>query len=232
MSGGRAVVAVRASPAEATAVPVGVRVFLVDDHEVVRRGLREFIETAPDLTVVGEAASADEALRLLPGANPDVAVLDVLMPPGGNGIELCRELRARHDGLIILMLSGVEDEEMVLAAVMAGASGFVLKQLRGQELLDTIRRVATGESVFDPGVAERLAQRARSDRGDDLLNRLTPQEQRILVLIAEGMTNRQIADTIFLSEKTVKNYVSNLLGKLGMKRRTEAAVYATRRAQR
>lgn len=207
-----------------------VRVFLVDDHDVVRRGLKEMIESAEDMTVVGEAASAEEALEAIGEASPDVAVLDVLMPPGGTGIELCRELRARNESLVTLMLSGIDDQQTVLAAMMAGASGFVLKRLRGPDLVESIRRVAGGEKLFDASVTERLVERARPDRIDDPLRRLTQQEHRILELIAEGMTNRQIAERLFLSEKTVKNYVSSVLSKLGMQRRTEAAVYATRRA--
>lgn len=210
-----------------------VRVFLVDDHDVVRRGLREIIEAEHDLTVVGEAASAREALEFLPAVNPDVAVLDVAMPRGVEGIELCRELRSRNDKLIILMLSALGDEETVLAAVMAGAAGYVLKNLRTPDLVDAIRRVAAHESLFDPLMTQRLVERAHPDTSSgDELHRLTQQEHRILALVAEGLTNRQIAERIFLSEKTVKNYVSSMLSKLGMRRRTEAAVYATRRLHR
>lgn len=210
-----------------------VRVFLVDDHEVVRRGLHEVIEAEDDMTVVGEASSPEEALVLLPQVRPDVAVLDVAMPRGAEGIELCRELRARNGDLIILMLSAFADEEALFAAMMAGAAGYVLKNLRTPDLVGAIRRVAAHESLFDPSIAQRLVDGARPDRwADDELHRLTQQEHRVLALIAEGCTNRQIADRLFLSEKTVKNYVSSMLSKLGMRRRTEAAVYATRRLHR
>lgn len=209
-----------------------IRVFLVDDHELVRSGLRQKLEAEDDMVVVGEAESAEEALKLVPAAAPDVAVLDVSMP-GASGVELSRELRARHPALITLMLSGFGDDETRLAALMAGAAGFVLKNLKGPELVASIRRVAGNESLFDHEEKERLLGRVRSGRDDaDPPARLTQQDERILTLVAEGCTNRQIADRMCLSEKTVKNYVSNLLRKLGMKRRTEAAVYATIRAQR
>lgn len=208
-----------------------IRVFLVDDHELVRCGLRQKLEAEDDMVVVGEAESAEEALQLVAAAAPDVAVLDVSMP-GGSGVELSRELRARHPDLITLMLSAFGDDESRLAALMAGAAGFVLKNLKGPDLVASIRRVAANESLFDAAENERLLEHVRSGRDDaDPLVRLTPQEERILTLVAEGCTNRQIGERMFLSPKTVKNYVSTLLRKLGMKRRTEAAVYATLRAQ-
>jgi len=211
-----------------------VRVFLVDDHEVVRRGMRELIEAEDDLTVVGEASCTAEALELLPPTEPDVAVLDEYMPERGDGIELCRALRALDESLVTLMLSGLEDDETLLGAILAGASGFALKRLRGDEIVDKIRRVAAGENLFDPALTKRLLRRAATTDLSPTTNapRLTQQEQRILDLIAEGLTNRQIGERLYLSEKTVKNYVSNLLSKLGMKRRTEAAVYAVRRLNR
>ncbi len=208
-----------------------MRVFLVDDHEVVRRGLRDLIEAEPGLNVVGEAGTAQEALALLPPADPDVAVLDVRLPDG-DGVELCRELRSRSDRLTALMLTSFDDDEALMNAVMAGAAGYVLKQIRGTDLVDAIRRVAAGESLLDPALTEhafaRLVDISResASRKKDITT-LTPQESRILDLIAEGCTNRQIAGQMYLAEKTVKNYVSNLLRKLGMRGRTEAAVYAT-----
>ncbi|MGH9156357.1 MAG: response regulator [Acidimicrobiales bacterium] len=212
---------------------VTISVFVVDDHAVVRRGLRELIEAEEDLTVVGEAATTEEALELIPEANPDVAVLDVRFTSGGNGIELCRELRTKNDKLVALMLTSIEDDEALAEAVMAGAAGYVLKQIREPEILDAIRTVAAGGSLFDPQVTDRVLRRVRSrEASDDPMQRLTSQEHRVLKLIVEGRTNGQIASTLFLSEKTVKNYVSNLLSKLGMKRRTEAAVYAVKRNQR
>jgi two-component system, NarL family, response regulator DevR len=209
---------------------VTVRVFLVDDHEVVRRGLRDLIEAADDLTVVGEAGTAEEALALLPPTDPDVAVLDVRLPDG-DGVELCRELKSRNDRLIALMLTSFDDEEAFMNAAMAGAAGYVLKQIRGTDLVDAIREVAAGKSLLNPVVTERAFKKLREGSRDaankDQVNKLSPQERRILDLIAEGCTNRQIATAMILSERTVKNYVSNVLRKLGMRGRTEAAVYAT-----
>jgi DNA-binding NarL/FixJ family response regulator len=208
-----------------------IRVFLLDDHEVVRRGLREMLEAEDDLTVVGEAGTADEALARIPATNPAVAVLDVRLPDG-DGIEVCREIRSGHPAISCLMLTSYADDEAVYAAVMAGASGYVLKQVRGADLVDAIRRVGRGESLLDPAVTTRLLERLRRGDEDDELSVLTPQERRLLDLMAEGLTNRQIGERMFLAEKTIKNYVSNLLAKLGMSRRTEAAVYAARLAER
>ena len=209
-----------------------ITVFLVDDHEVVRRGVRDLLESTGDVTVVGEAGSVAEAIERGPAAAPDVAVLDVQLPDG-TGIELCRELRSQRPELSCLMLTSFPDDDALLDAVVAGASGYVLKQVRGSDLVDAVRQVATGHSLLDPVLRERAAKRIRSGpEEDERLSHLTPQERRILDLLADGMTNRQIADEMFLAEKTVKNYVSNLLAKMGMSRRTEAAVYAARMAER
>jgi DNA-binding NarL/FixJ family response regulator len=207
-------------------------VFLLDDHEVVRRGLRELLETEPDLDVVGEAASAEEALTRIPAAAPDVAILDVRLPDG-DGVAVCRELRSLMPALRCLMLTSFADDEALFSAIMAGASGYVLKQIRGSELVNAVRRVAQGESLLDPALTRQVMDRLRGEEEqDERLARLTAQERKILDLIAEGRTNRQIAEELFLAEKTVKNYVSNLLSKMGFARRTEAAVYAARLAER
>jgi len=213
-------------------VAVPIKVFLLDDHEIVRRGLRELLESAGDMEVVAEAGSAEEALRRLPAANPDVAVLDVRLPDG-NGVEVCREIRSRMPSVHCLMLTSYADDEALFDAIMAGASGYVLKQVRADDLIDAIRKVAAGQSLLDPGVTARVLERLRSGTvADEKLEGLTDQERRILDLLAEGMTNREIADRMYLAEKTVKNYVSNLLSKMGMQRRTEAAVYAARLNER
>jgi DNA-binding NarL/FixJ family response regulator len=209
---------------------VAIRIFLLDDHEVVRRGLRELIESEGDMEVVGEAGTAEEALGRIPATSPNVAVLDVRLPDG-SGVEVCREIRARHPEIACLMLTSFADDEALFSAIMAGAAGYVLKQVRGTELMSGIRRIAGGESLLDPAVTERVLQRLRQPAQDDIAG-LTDQERRLLDLIAEGLTNRQIGDRMFLAEKTVKNYVSNLLAKLGMSRRTEAAAYAARHAER
>ena len=207
------------------------RVFLLDDHEVVRRGVRDLLEAEDDLTVVGEAGTAEEAVGRIPATSPHVAVLDVRLPDG-DGIEVCRDVRSRHPEIACIMLTSYADDEAVYAAIMAGASGYVLKQVRGNELVDGIRRVARGESLLDPVVTTRILERIRHSEADDELAGLTDQERRILELIADGLTNRQIGEQMFLAEKTVKNYVSNLLSKLGMSRRTEAAAYAARLSER
>jgi two-component system response regulator DevR len=210
---------------------VTVRVFLLDDHEVVRRGLRELLEGEDDLTVVGEADSAETALARIPATRPDVAVLDVRLPDG-NGIEVCREIRSRHPEIQCLVLTSFADDEALFSAIMAGAAGYVLKQVKGADLVEGIRRVGRGESLLDPAVTRRVLERLRTKSEDDEPAGLTGQERRILDLVAEGLTNRQIGERMYLAEKTVKNYVSNLLAKLGMSRRTEAAVYAARLAER
>lgn len=206
-------------------------VFLLDDHEVVRRGVRELIEAEDDMVVVGEAGTAEEAIGRIPATSPDVAVLDVRLPDG-DGIEVCREIRSKHPEIACIMLTSFADDEAVYAAIMAGAAGYVLKQVRGSDLIAGIRRVAAGESLLDPTVTTRLLDRLRHQGEDDELAALSEQERKILDLIAEGLTNRQIGERMFLAEKTVKNYVSNLLSKMGMSRRTEAAVYAARLAER
>jgi two-component system, NarL family, response regulator DevR len=209
-----------------------IRVFLLDDHEVVRAGIRGLIEVEEDLEVVGEASTAEEALARIPPTRPDVAVLDVRLPDG-DGITVCREIRSRMPGLACLMLTSFADDEALLAAIMAGASGYVLKQIRGTDLVGAIRRVGSGASLLDPASTARLLDRLRAGpKEDERLARLTDQERRILDLVAEGRTNRQIGEALFLAEKTVKNYVSNVLAKLGMQRRTEAAVFAARLAAR
>jgi two-component system response regulator DevR len=206
---------------------VPTRVFLVDDHEIVRRGIADLLDDETDLQVCGEAASAAEALARIPATRPDVAVLDVRLPDG-NGVELCRELRARTPELHCLMLTSFSDDEALLDAIMAGAAGFVLKQVLGHDLLAAIRTVAGGQSLLDGRTTAALMNRLRRQRDDaDPLRELSDQERTVLELIGDGLTNRQIAERMFLAEKTVKNYVSHLLAKLGMQRRTQVAVLAT-----
>jgi len=213
-------------------VDVTIRVFLLDDHEVVRAGLFSLIESDEELEVVGEAATAAEALARIPPTRPDVRILAVRLPDG-TGVEVCREIRSKMPETYCLMLTSYADDEAMFAAIMAGAAGYVLKQVGGRDLLADIRKVAAGGSLLDPWLTERIIERMRNGPDeDDRMASLTPQERRILDLIAEGRTNRQIGDEMFLAEKTVKNYVSNLLAKLGMQRRTEAAVYAARLAER
>ena len=208
-----------------TASPI--RAFLMDDHEVVRQGVRALLESTGQITVAGEASTAAEALSRIPAVRPDVAVLDVRVPDG-NGIEVCREVRSTL-GTPCLILTSYSDDEALFEAIMAGASGYVLKQVRGNELTSAVLRVAAGESLLDPSITAKVLDRLRHPPAEDpRLAALTPQERRILHLIADGMTNRQIAAELYLAEKTVKNYVSNLLSKLGMERRTEAAVFAAR----
>jgi DNA-binding NarL/FixJ family response regulator len=207
-----------------------LRVFLLDDHEVVRRGLRELIDAEDDLEVVGEADTAETALGRIPPTRPDVAVLDVRLPDG-NGVEVCREIRSRHPEIRCLMLTSFADDEALFGAIVAGASGYVLKQVRGNDLVSSIRRVGRGESLLDPALTARVLARLRHPPADEL-DALTGQERRILELLTEGLTNRQIAERLFLAEKTVKNYVSHLLAKLGMSRRAEAAAFGARLAER
>jgi len=204
-----------------------VTAFIMDDHEVVRQGVRTLLESTGEIRVIGEASTAEEALRRLPALRPDVAVLDVRVPDG-NGIEVCREVRNTLD-THCLILTSYTDDQALLESTIAGASGYVLKQVRGNELVDSVKRVAAGESLINPAVVERMRRRLQErSRGDELLESLTTRERDILQLIADGRTNRQIGDELFLAEKTIKNYVSNLLAKLGMQHRTEAAVFATR----
>jgi two-component system response regulator DevR len=207
---------------------VTTRVFLLDDHEVVRRGLRELLEAEDDLEVVGEASTVEEALRRVPPTRPDVAILDVRLPDG-NGVEACRDIRSAQPHIQCLMLTSFSDDEALFDSIMAGAAGYLLKQIRGPDLVDSVRRVAAGQSLLDPTVTAKVLDRLRRPpQEDEQLARLTDQERKILELLAEGLTNRQIGERLYLAEKTVKNYVSNLLMKLGMHRRTEAAVYAAR----
>jgi len=207
---------------------VAIRVFLLDDHEVVRAGLRELLESDGDLVVVGEAGTAEEAIGRIPATKPDVAVLDVRLPDG-DGIEVCREIRSAHPEISCLMLTSFADDEALFSAIMAGASGYVLKQVRGTDLVDAVRRVGRGESLLDPAVTTRVLDRLRHrEEPEDELKGLTPQERVLLDYVAEGLTNRQIGEHMFLAEKTVKNYMSSLLAKLGMSRRTEAAAMAAR----
>ena len=213
-------------------VRVRLGVFLLDDHEVVRTGLRSLIEATDDLTVVGEAGTVAEALARIPSTHPRVALLDVRLPDG-SGIEVCREVRSTSPEIACVMLTSYADDEALFAAIMAGAAGYVLKQVGSSTLLDGIRLAASGRSLLDPALSERVLNRLREGPEEDSrLAGLTHQERRILDLIAEGKTNRQIAGSMYLAEKTVKNYVSNLLAKLGMERRTQAATYAARLDER
>jgi DNA-binding NarL/FixJ family response regulator len=205
-----------------------IGVFLLDDHEIVRLGVRELLEAQPDIRVVGEAGTAASALARIPALRPDVAVLDVRLPDG-DGISVCREIRSRMPEVACLMLTSFSDDEALFDAVMAGAAGYVLKQIHGTDLVGAVRTVASGQSMLDPRAAGQLMTRLRdSSRTSDPLAGLTGQERRILELIGEGLTNRQIGERMFLAEKTVKNYVSALFTKLGMERRTQAAAYAAR----
>ncbi|MEU7118153.1 response regulator transcription factor [Streptomyces zaomyceticus] len=206
------------------------RVFLVDDHEVVRRGLRDLIDDEPDMEVVGEAATAEQALARGPALRPDVAVLDVRLPDG-DGISVCRELRSRMPEVACLMLTSFDDEDALLDAIMAGAAGYVLKQIKGSDLVAAVRTVATGQSMLDPATTARLMHSLRDPEAakppeDERLAVLSDRERSVLELIGEGLTNRQIAKRLYLSEKTVKNHISRLLGKLGVERRVQAAVIA------
>ncbi len=205
-----------------------IRVFLLDDHEVVRRGLRELLESENDLTVVGEAETAAAALARIPALRPDVAVLDARLPDG-SGIDVCREIRSTHPEIQALILTSFDDDDALFAAIMAGAAGYVLKDIHGDDLVDAIRRVHAGQSLLDPAVTRQVLDRLRNGKPEDKrLATLSDQERRVLALIGEGLTNRQIAEQMFLAEKTVKNYVSSLLSKLGMERRTQAAIFTTR----
>ncbi|WP_176357906.1 hypoxia response regulator transcription factor DosR/DevR [Mycobacterium persicum] len=205
-----------------------VTVFLVDDHEVVRRGLIDLLDADPQLEVVGEAGSVGEAMARIPAANPDVAVLDVRLPDG-NGIELCRDLLSRMPELRCLILTSYTSDEAMLDAILAGASGYVVKDIKGMELARAVKEVGAGRSLLDNRAAAALMSKLRGGVEEpDPLSGLTEQERTLLGLLSEGLTNKQIADRMFLAEKTVKNYVSRLLAKLGMERRTQAAVFATR----
>jgi DNA-binding NarL/FixJ family response regulator len=209
-------------------VPGGIKVFLLDDHEIVRRGVKDMLEAEPDITVVGEAGTAASALARIPALRPDVAVLDVRLPDG-DGVTVCREIRSRMPEVACLMLTSFGDDEALFDAIMAGAAGYVLKQIRGTDLVGAVRTVAAGESMLDPEAASKVLARMRDQATKtDPLAGLTPQERKILELIGDGLTNRQIGEQMYLAEKTVKNYVSALFAKLGVERRTQAAVYASR----
>jgi DNA-binding NarL/FixJ family response regulator len=205
-----------------------IRVFLLDDHEIVRRGLADLIGLERDMEVVGEAGGAADALHRIPASRPDVAVLDVRLPDG-SGVEVCRDIRSTMPEVHCLMLTSYADDEALFDAIMAGASGYVLKEIRGNDLIDAIRQVAAGRSLLDPLATQRVLERLRNgEKHDARLDALSDQERRILELIGEGMTNRQIGEHMHLAEKTVKNYVSSLLAKLGMERRTQAAAFVAR----
>ncbi len=206
---------------------MAIRVFLLDDHEVVRRGVRDLLESHDDFEIVGEAGTALEAIARIPPTHPDVAIIDMRLPDG-NGVEVCREVRSIDPTIQCLILTSFADDEALFDAIMAGAAGYLLKQIKSTDLVDAVRRVASGQSLLDPEVTAKVLERIRVGPQEDArLARLSEQERKILDLIAEGLTNRQIAERMFLAEKTVKNYVSNVLAKLGMDRRTEAAVFAT-----
>jgi two-component system response regulator DevR len=204
--------------------PAPIRVFLLDDHEIVRRGIADLLSVADDMEVVGEAGTAAEALRRIPAVRPDIALLDGRLPDG-SGIDVCRDIRSSYPTIGCLILTSYDDDDALVAAVMAGAAGYLLKEIRGSSLLDGIRQVKAGRSLLDPTVIERVMRRLRTgEEQDPRLTGLTQRDRDILDLIAEGLTNRQIGERLFLAEKTVKNYVSALLAKLGMQRRTQAAV--------
>ncbi|MDG9723053.1 MULTISPECIES: response regulator transcription factor [unclassified Streptomyces] len=212
-----------------------IRVFLLDDHEVVRRGVRDLLDDEPDITVVGEGGTVEQALVRVPALRPHVAVLDVRLPDG-DGVGVCRELRSRVPELACLMLTSFDDEEALLDSVMAGAAGYVLKQIQGSDLVTAVRTVAAGQSLLDPSAATKLMARLRGERtreeAPDALPGLTDREREILALIGEGLTNRQIGSRLYLAEKTVKNHISRLLAKLGVERRIQAAVIATQAQDR
>jgi DNA-binding NarL/FixJ family response regulator len=205
-----------------------ITVYLLDDHELVRRGIRDLLESSGDIEVVGESGLAQEAARRIPALRPDVAILDGRLPDG-SGIEVCRTIRSVDPGIKALILTSYDDDDALFAAIMAGASGYLLKQVRGDDFVDTVHRVAAGQSMLDPAVTAQVLERLRSGPPrDPVTDQLTPKEHQILDLIGEGLTNRQIATRLSLAEKTVKNYVSALLAKLGVESRTQAAIIATR----
>jgi two-component system, NarL family, response regulator DevR len=211
--------------------PTPVRVYLLDDHEIVRRGIKELLESERDIVVVGESGLAEEARRRIPALRPDVAVLDGRLPDG-SGIDVCREVRSVDPSIKAVILTSYDDDDALFTAIMAGASGYILKHVRGNDFVDIVRRVAAGQSMLDPAMTARVLDRVRSGPPtSDQPENLTPQEQRILELIGEGLTNRQISEQMFLAEKTVKNYVSSLLAKLGFTSRTQAAIYTTRQSR-
>jgi len=209
-----------------------IRVFLLDDHEMVRRGLKDLFEAEDDIEIVGESGSARDAEARIPALRAHVALLDGRLPDG-SGVEVCRAIRSVDPSINAIILTSYDDDEALFAAIMAGASGYILKQIFGLELVDVVRKVANGQSLLDPSVTQRVLERVRSGGSSQPaeLQSLTPQERRILELIAEGMTNGQIGQQLFLAEKTVKNYVTSILSKLGMQRRTQAAVLASKLLQ-
>lgn len=212
----------------ATMESVAIRVFLLDDHEMVREGLCNLLESDEDIEVVGQAATAEEALARIPLTNPDVAILDVRLGDG-SGIEVCREVRSLRPDIVCLMLTSFADDEALYASVMAGAAGYVLKQIRSRDFIEDVKKVAGGASLMDSRAVARVVDRiANPPKTSSALSVLSPQERRLLDFIAEGLTNRQIAESMFLSEKTVKNYMTGLLNKLNMSNRTEAAIFATK----
>jgi DNA-binding NarL/FixJ family response regulator len=205
-----------------------ITVFLLDDHEIVRRGLRDLLEAEGDIEVVGEAGTQQQAVDRVHALDPDVAILDVRLEEG-NGVEACRDIRSRHPRTACLILTSFADDEALFQAIMAGAAGYVLKQIRSNDLVDAVRRVAAGQNLLDPVVTARVLERLRrGPEQDERLARLTEQERHVLDLLAQGLTNREIGERMHLAEKTIKNYVTALLAKMGMTRRTEAAVYAAR----
>ena len=208
--------------------PDPIRVFLLDDHEVVRRGLRDLLESDGDIEIVGESGTAAEATARIPALRPDVAVLDARLPDG-SGIDVCRDVRSVDPSIKALILTSYDDDEALFAAILAGAAGYLLKQVGANDLVDAVRRVAGGQSLIDPTLTARVLERLRNGPAEhEELASLTEQERKILALIAEGLTNRQIGERLFLAEKTVKNYVSSILSKLGLERRTQAAVLASK----
>jgi len=205
-----------------------IKVYLLDDHEVVREGIRALLESKPEFEVVGESGLAEEARRRIPALRPDVAVLDARLPDG-SGIDVCRDVRSVDSSIKALILTSYNDDEALFTSIMAGAAGYILKEVGGGALVDAVRRVAAGQSLLDPAVTERVLERLRKgDEQPEELRRLSEQELNVLKLIAEGMTNRQIGEHLHLAEKTVKNYVSSMLSKLGLERRTQAAILATK----
>ena len=208
-----------------------LKVLIVDDHEIVRKGLVMLISRQEDMRVVGEAGTAAEAVQQAHDLSPDVVVLDVRLPDE-SGVEACRDIRAENSGIKVMMLTSYSDEEAVMGSIMAGASGYLLKEIRSQEIVEAIRRVGAGQSLLDPGVTAAVLERIRRGKEDDPWSDLTSQEQRILELIAEGKTNKEISEVVNLSDKTVKNYVSNILGKLEVSRRSQAAAFVGDRRAR
>ncbi len=201
-----------------------IRVYLLDDHELVRRGIRELLASQGDIEVVGESGLAQEAASRIPALRPDVAILDQRLPDG-LGVEVCRQVRSVDPGIAVLILTSYDDDEALFAAIMGGAAGYVLKQIKGTDLVEAVRRVAAGQSMLDPAVTAQVLARLREGPPEDAVTKhLTPKERQILELVGEGLTNRQIAERLTLAEKTVKNYVSTVLGKLGVESRTQAAI--------